>query len=218
MQFSTTLPVLLFWRLIFVSATGDLHVSDFNLVCYFNIDYLLTCTLGLLNYVTPLILTSCERPYLFKLLILMYCLFVQLHPSRHLRLQTYWLNFKKRRFEIRWTKQKGLGYSKANFDMACGLIKFTKTNSHRWHRHKQVTFFRPKLKSMFCPVIVSFTRHKFCTGVFYRLPCTDISYLEDFVSAIGTLLTLIYCVTSSLTIYLYSGLLSLWLLWSWTTS
>ena len=54
---------------------------------------------------------------------------------------------------------------------------------------------------MFCPVIV-FTRHKFCIGDFYCLSCTAISYFEDFVSAIGTLLTF----QTSSTIYLYSGL------------
>jgi hypothetical protein len=36
----------------------------------------------------------------------------------------------------------------------------------------------------FLPISVNFCRRNFCIGVFYRPPCSDISYFEDFVSAI----------------------------------
>ena len=39
----------------------------------------------------------------------------------------------------------------------------------------------------FLPLSVNFCRQKICIGVFYRPPCTDISYFEDFVSAIVSL-------------------------------
>ena len=133
---------------------------------------------------------------LYLLLILSSCCTSALYIYRHLRPQMYWDEDQLHESGTRWTKHRTVWvYWKTNFDMACELIKLRfclkqiltnnmDTSKSQWIEILifvlqiiKIIFSQTKIKTdvLSCNCELLLYRHKFRTGVFYRLPCTDIS-------------------------------------------